>query len=94
VLPKNSVLLCIFCGQNYSLKDIHKEMFPAYCGKTLLCKAVHNLGNNRCPYYEDVEAEVRNWFRQHSKDFHVAGFDALVKFCDKCINVDGEYVEK
>jgi hypothetical protein len=28
------------------------------------------------------------------KDFHAAGFDALVNQWDKCINVDGGYVEK
>jgi hypothetical protein len=41
VLPKGSVLVCIFCEQNNSTqkqlnaKDIHKEMFPVYGGKCL-----------------------------------------------------------
>jgi hypothetical protein len=38
--------------------------------------------------------KVRKWLKQHSKDFCAAGFDALVKRWDKCINVDGGYVEK
>jgi hypothetical protein len=29
-----------------------------------------------------------------TKDFYSAGFDALVKRWDKCINVGGGYVEK
>jgi hypothetical protein len=29
-----------------------------------------------------------------SQNFHAAGFDALVKRWDKCINVGGGYVEK
>jgi hypothetical protein len=33
------------------------------------------------------------WLRQHSKDFYAAGFNALVKRWDKCINVGGGYVE-
>jgi hypothetical protein len=33
---------------------------------------------------------VRKWLRQQSKDFHAAGFDALVKQWEKC----GGYVEK
>jgi hypothetical protein len=37
---------------------------------------------------------AQNWLRQQSKDFYAAGFDTLVKICDKCINVYGEYVEK
>jgi hypothetical protein len=28
---------------------------------------------------EEVETEVRKWLRQQSKDFYVAGFDALAK---------------
>jgi hypothetical protein len=29
-----------------------------------------------------------------SKDFYAAGFDALIKGWDNCINVGGGYVEK
>jgi hypothetical protein len=42
---------------------------------------------------EEVQTEVRKWLRQ-SKGFYAAGFDALVKRLDKCINVGGGYVEK
>jgi hypothetical protein len=41
-----------------------------------------------------VETEVWKWLRQQSKDFYAAGFDALVKRWNKCINVGGGYVEK
>jgi hypothetical protein len=37
--------------------------------------------------------KMQKWLRQQSKDFHAAGFDALVKRWDKCTNVGG-YVEK
>jgi hypothetical protein len=43
---------------------------------------------------EEVETQMRKWLRQQSKDFYAAGFDALVKRWDKCINVGGGYVEK
>jgi hypothetical protein len=36
----------------------------------------------------------REWLRQRSKDYYAAGFDALIKRWDKCITVDGEYVQK
>jgi hypothetical protein len=39
------------------------------------------------------ETEVRKWLRQQPKDFYAAGFDALVKQYDKCINLGGGYVE-
>jgi hypothetical protein len=42
----------------------------------------------------DQVALVPKWLRQQSKDFCDAGFDALVKRWDKCISVDGGYVEK
>jgi hypothetical protein len=38
--------------------------------------------------------EEQKWLRQQSKDFYAAGFNALVKRRDKCINVHGGYVEK
>jgi hypothetical protein len=60
-------------------------MLPAYGGKCLSRKAVHNWVN------DEVETEVRKWLRQQSKDFYAAGFDALVKRWDECINVGGGY---
>jgi hypothetical protein len=38
--------------------------------------------------------QMRKWMRQQSKDFFAAGFEALVKRWDKCINVGGGYVQK
>jgi hypothetical protein len=43
---------------------------------------------------DEVETEVRKWLRQESVGFYAAGFDALVKRWDKCINVSGGYVEE
>jgi hypothetical protein len=40
-----------------------------------------------------MKPEVRKCLRQQSKDFCAAGFDALVKRRDKCINVGGAYVK-
>jgi methionine synthase II (cobalamin-independent) len=51
-------------------------------------KAVHNWFEKRdIPLADDEEvvAEVRKWLRQESKDFYAAGFDALVKQWDRCI---------
>jgi steroid 5-alpha reductase family enzyme len=35
--------------------------------------------------------DVLKWLRQQSKDSYAAGFDALVKRWDKCIDVGGGY---
>jgi hypothetical protein len=54
----------------------------------------NHLGDKRFAGDEEVETEVRKWLRQQSGDFHTAGFDALVKRRDKCINVGVGYVER
>jgi hypothetical protein len=51
------------------------------------------LGGRSFAHDEKVE-KVRKWLRRESKDFYAPGFDALVKRWDKCISVDGGYVEK
>jgi hypothetical protein len=43
---------------------------------------------------EEVEMEVRKWLGQQSKYFYAAGFDALIKRWDNCINVGEGYVGK
>jgi hypothetical protein len=60
-------------------KDIHKEMFPVYDGKCLLCKAFHNWVEIFSQGRSTVADQVRKWLRQQSKDFYAADFDALVK---------------
>jgi histone-lysine N-methyltransferase SETMAR len=54
----------------------------------------NRFGCKRFADEEEVETEVRKWLRQQSKDFHAAGFDALVKRWDRCIDVGGGYIEK
>jgi hypothetical protein len=38
--------------------------------------------------------EMQKCLKQHSKDFCAVGFDTLVKWWGKCINVGGGYVKK
>jgi hypothetical protein len=38
--------------------------------------------------------QVRLWLRHQSKDFHAAGFDAVVKRWDTFMTVGEEHVEK
>jgi hypothetical protein len=85
-----------FCEQKNSTKRIFdKEMFPVYREKCLSRKVVHNLvekfsqrcsknGDNDEPHVDVAE----------TTPFYVAGFDALVKRWDKCVNVGGGCVEK
>jgi hypothetical protein len=47
----------------------------------------NHLGGKHFAVDEEVKTEVQKWLRQQSKDFRAAGFDALLKQWDKCINV-------
>jgi hypothetical protein len=54
----------------------------------------HHLSDEHFPDDEAVEREVTTWFRQQPKEFYAAGFRGLLKRWDKCLNVQGDYVEK
>jgi hypothetical protein len=41
-----------------------------------------------------MEREVTAWFRQQPKEFYASGFQVFVKGWDKCLTVQGDYVEK
>jgi hypothetical protein len=43
---------------------------------------------------EEFKTELRKCLKQQSKDFYAAGFDAVVKRWDKCINAGRGYVDK
>jgi hypothetical protein len=81
------------CAKELNAKGIHKEMFPVY-GLPSVWSAKNHRGGKCFADDEEVETEVRKWLRQQSKHFYAAGFDALAKRWEKCINVDGGYVEK
>jgi hypothetical protein len=61
---------------------------------SVCCVKRFHLGDKRFADDEEVETEVWKWLRQQSQDFCAAGFDALVRQWDKCIDVGGGYVEK
>jgi hypothetical protein len=50
------------------------------------------MGDKRFADDEEVKTEVRKWLKQQSKYFYAAGFEALVKRWDRCINIGKGYV--
>jgi len=54
----------------------------------------HHLSGERFPDDDAVERAVCAWFRQQPKEFYAAGFQGLVKWWDKCLNLYRDYVEK
>jgi hypothetical protein len=90
-------VLCAFLlAKELNAKNIHKEMFPVYGEKCVSQRFTKEPRNS----LKDVRKsqmmpdQVRKWLRQQSKDFYAVGFDALIKRCDKRINVRGGYVQK
>jgi hypothetical protein len=89
VIPKSSVLLCVFLGKNDPMQRIFiKKYFLFTVGSVCHVKQFTTESRNSLKD-EEVETEVRQWLRQQSKDFYAA-----VKRWDKCINVGGGFVEK
>jgi hypothetical protein len=53
-----------------------------------------HLGGKRFADNKEVKMEVWKRLRQQPKDFHAAGFDALLKQCNNGITVGGGRVKK
>jgi hypothetical protein len=90
---EEKVILCVSSGEKSSMQRVFMRKFPVYVGKICRVKRFH-LGGKRFADDEEVEMEMRKWLRQLPQEFCAAGFNALVKRWDKCINVGGGYVEK
>jgi hypothetical protein len=57
-------------------------------------KAVHNWVANISMMTKRLKRRCGSGWDNSQENFYAAGFDALVKQWDKCMNVGGEYVEK
>jgi hypothetical protein len=72
-------------GKRTQWKNVHKEIFLFTVGRVCHVKRFSLAGKRFAD--DEVQPEVRKFLGQQSKDFYAAGFDALVKRWDKCINV-------
>ena len=43
---------------------------------------------------EELKAGVNEWLKSQVADFYDEGFQKLVNRYDKCLNLNGDYVEK
>jgi hypothetical protein len=79
------------------VKDTNKEMLLVYGGSVCRVKWFTAWWRNSLMDVRKSQMmpdQVGKWLRQQTKDFYAAGFDALVKRWDKCINVGVRYAEK
>ncbi len=68
--------------------------YPPYSPDLAPSDLKNNLGDCRFDTDDVIIYEVIRWLRQQQKDFFAAGFHGLLRRWDKCLNVQGEYVEK
>jgi hypothetical protein len=52
-----------------------------------------HLSGDRFPDDDVVERAMCAWFWQQPQEFYAAGFQGLVKWWDKCLNLFGDYGE-
>jgi len=52
------------------------------------------ISGERSPDDDAADREVCALFRQEPQEFYAAGFQGLVKWWDKGLNLFGDYVEK
>jgi hypothetical protein len=87
-----------FYGQRDSMQRIFiKKYFLFMVGCFYRLKRFTTVSRNSLKDVRKSQVmpdQARKWLRQQSEDFYAAGFDALVKRWDKCMNVGGRYVEK
>jgi hypothetical protein len=84
-------------AKGLNAKDIHEKYFLFTVGSVCCVKRFTTGSRNFLKYIrksQTIPDQLRKWLGQQSKYFYAAGFDALVKRWDKCINVGGAYVEK
>ena len=53
-----------------------------------------HLGGKRLQDDDDVKTVVRQWLASQAADFYEEGIQKLVQRYDKCLNIEGNYVEK
>jgi hypothetical protein len=82
--------------KNYSGDFLNIRLTPDFAPSDfhLFGPLKNHLGGKRIADNRKVDTEVRKWLRQQPKYFYAAGFEALAKRLENCINVGGGYVEK
>ena len=53
-----------------------------------------HLHAKRFKSHDDVKPEVQTWLRGQDPTFYRQGFEKWISLLDKCLNREGDYVEK
>ncbi|GBL93454.1 hypothetical protein AVEN_59660-1 [Araneus ventricosus] len=100
------VLLCPCCvGSCFIVQEQNLEAYYHSCSLVISVRSFGThlhifpalksaLSGRHFRSNEEVRQAVKNFLRSLSTDFYQDGFFELIPRYGKCINVDGEYVEK
>jgi [histone H3]-lysine36 N-dimethyltransferase SETMAR len=66
----------------------------APCDFFLFPKLKEHLKGTKFNSDEKIKAEVKQWFNAQPKEFYLNGISKLVNRWQKCIALEGSYVEK
>lgn len=70
----------------------HSDSAPCYF--LLFLKLKEHLKGKKFNSNEEVKAEVKRWFNAQAEEFYLDGTSKLVNRWQKCIALEGSYVEK
>jgi histone-lysine N-methyltransferase SETMAR len=79
-------------GNNSIIPPTSSDLAPSDFHLFLHLKSF--LGGRRFHDYNDVKEAVTTWFASQAAAFYDEGTQKLVQRYDKCLNNDGNYVEK
>jgi hypothetical protein len=79
--------MCL-CAQHVET-HVHNEQF----GTDALCIYFKTCYLKKCSLPE-VKAAVKSWIREKSDEFFIDGLKKLVTRWEKCVSLNGDYVEK
>jgi hypothetical protein len=87
-----------FCGQRDSVRRIFTKKSFLFAMRSICHVERFTSGSSNSlkgvRSFQMMPHRARKWLRQQSKHLYGAGFEALVKRWDKCINAGGGYVVK
>jgi len=77
--------------------EIHKQIVAVYGNITnrhLFLHLKKHLTGKKFDNDDEVQEEVKTWFKGQAADFYDSGIQKLVPRLNKCSDNDGDYVEK
>ena len=80
-----------------SLAEIYKQIVAVYgnvMNRRNMTKWCREFAGKKFDKNDEVQEEVKTWFKGQAEDFYDSGIQKLVPRLNKCLDNAGDYVEK